>query len=245
MVLEFDNHVILVDPMLSEKGKTGPPFTLFRFKPRRNPIVDLPENAMALIKKTTLCLITHLHPDHLDKKGEAFLNKGNIPVICSGKDEKELLKRGMNVMQALDYWSPLDFPGGTIEGIPALHGYGYVAKLMGNVMGFYLKTTDGKSVYLSSDTIYTDDVHKVLTRYQPDISVVAAGSAQMDLLQPLLMTVQDVLKFIENAPSHVIANHLEAVNHCPTTRNQLKEEVDKTGNSERVFIPLDGQSMRF
>ena len=245
MLIEFDEHVILVDPMLSDKGETGPPFTLFRFKPQRNPIVGLPDNAMELMEKSTHCLITHMHPDHLDKKGEAFLKENNIPVICSVKDEKELRKRGINVFQVLNYWSPVDFPGGSIEGIPALHGYGYVAKLMGNVMGFYLKTTSGKSIYLSSDTIYTDDVHKVLTEYQPDISVLAAGSAQMDLLQPLLMTLEDILKFIKNAPGKVIANHLEAVNHCPTTRAQLKEEVEKTGHSERVYIPLDGQSMTF
>ncbi|THD68981.1 MBL fold metallo-hydrolase [Robertkochia marina] len=241
MVIEYDHHVILVDPMLSDKGETGPPFTLFRFKPRRNPVVGLPENAMALINKTTLCLITHLHPDHLDKKGETFLKEKNIPVICSVNDEKVLRKRGLNVFQAINYWSPVDFPGGSIEGIPALHGYGYVAKLMRNVMGFYLKTTSGKSIYLSSDTIYTEDVHKVLTEYQPDISVVAAGSAQMDLLQPLLMTMEDILKFIENAPGKVIANHLEAVNHCPTTREELAKEVADRGHDDRAHIPIDGE----
>lgn len=245
MIIETGEHVILIDPMLSAKGEAGPPFTLFRFKPQRNPITDLPPQALEAINKTTHCLITHLHPDHLDNKGTAFLKEKQIPVTCSIKDKEELEKRGLNVVQALEYGRTESFLGGTIEGIPAVHGYGFVAKLMGNVMGFYLKFAGEKSVYLSSDTIYTEAVHKVLTQYRPDISVVAAGSAQMDLLQPLLMTVEDILKFIENAPGKVIANHMEAVNHCPTSRNQLQKKVDETGRKEKVYIPADGKSYPF
>ena len=55
--------------------------------------------------------------------------------------------------------------------------------------------------------------------------------------------MNDILKFVKNAPNQVIANHLEAVNHCPTTRNQLKIEVKKIGLSDKVFIPNDGESI--
>jgi len=163
MVIESGDKVILIDPMLGRRGTAGPPFTLFRFKPQRNPIVELPNNAMDIVKKTTHCLITHLHPDHLDKAGENFLKSKNIPIICSIKDEETLKKRGLNVMQTVAYWKETNFLGGKIQGIPAVHGYGFVAKPMGNVSGFYINLPNEKSVYLSSDTIYTDSVHKVLT----------------------------------------------------------------------------------
>ncbi len=45
LVIETDQHVIVVDPMLGKK-KTIPPFTLFRYKPKRNPIVALPKTAV-------------------------------------------------------------------------------------------------------------------------------------------------------------------------------------------------------
>ncbi|MFY7810172.1 MAG: MBL fold metallo-hydrolase [Flavobacterium sp.] len=241
MVLETEDKVILVDPMLGKKGTAGPPFTLFRFKPQRNPIVDLPTNAMEIVAKTTHCLITHLHPDHLDKEAENFLRIKQIPVICSTKDEKVLQKKGLNVSQTVDYWKEKSFLGGKIMGIPAVHGYGFVAKPMGNVMGFYIELPNKKSIYLSADTIYTDDVHKVLTKLKPEIAVVASGTAQLDIFQPLLMRIDDIIKFVENAPNQVIANHLEAVNHCPTTRKQLKEELIKKGLLDKVFIPNDGE----
>ena len=35
----------------------------------------------------------------------------------------------------------------------------------------------------------------------------------------------DIIQFTKNAPGKVIMNHLEAVNHCPTTRAGLKETL--------------------
>jgi L-ascorbate metabolism protein UlaG (beta-lactamase superfamily) len=242
LVIETIDKVILVDPMLGKKGTAGPPFTLFRFKPQRNPIVDLPNNAMDIVEKTTHCLITHLHPDHLDKEAEKFLVSKQIPIICSVKDEKKLRKKRLNVSQTIDYWKTSSFLGGSILGVPAVHGYGFIAKPMGNVMGFYIKLPNEKSIYISADTIYTEDVHKVLTKLKPEISVLACGTAQLDVFQPLLMRIDDILKFIQNAPNKVIANHLEAVNHCTTTRIQLKNEVTKKGLSDKVLIPIDGDS---
>jgi L-ascorbate metabolism protein UlaG (beta-lactamase superfamily) len=245
LVIETGDKVILVDPMLGKKGTAGPPFTLFRFKPQRNPIVDLPNNAMNIIAKTTHCLITHLHPDHLDKEAENFLRSKQIPIICSIKDEATLRKKELNISQTVEYWKTTNFLGGKIQGIPAVHGYGFVAKPMGNVMGFYIELPNEKSIYLSADTIYTDDVHKVLTQLKPEIAVVACGTAQLDIFQPLLMRMDDILKFVQNAPNKVIANHLEAVNHCPTTRTQLKNEVSKIRLSEKIFIPNDGESRTY
>lgn len=245
MVIETGDKVLLIDPMLGKKGTAGPTFTLFRFKPQRNPIVDLPSNAMDIVEKTTHCLLTHLHPDHLDKEAENFLRSRQIPIICSIKDKKQLIKKGLNVTQTVDYWSSSPFLDGAILGIPAVHGYGFVAKPMGNVMGFYIKLPNEKSIYLSADTVYTDDVHRVLTELKPEVAVVACGTAQLDIFQPLLMRMNDILKFVKNAPNQVIANHLEAVNHCPTTRQQLKVEVTKIGLSDKVFIPKDGESKVF
>lgn len=243
LVIETNEKIILVDPMLGEKGSAGPTFTLFRFKPQRNPILDLPSNAMKIVNKATHCLITHLHPDHLDMTAERFLRDKQTPVICSVKDADALTKRGLNVVQKVKYWERTEFLGGTIEGIPAQHGYGFVAKPMGNVMGFFVQLPNEKSIYLSSDTIYTDSVDKVLTQYKPEVSVVACGTAQLDIFKPLLMTMDDITKFVKNSPGKVIANHLEAVNHCPTSRKQLNSELTKLGLIEKTNIPKDGETI--
>lgn len=244
LVIETDQHVILVDPMLG-KRKTIPPFTIFRYQPKRNPLVLLPKNSREILSTVTHCLITHLHPDHIDKAGEVFLRRKSIPVICNIQDEKALTKRGLNIIQTLEYWKPQPFLDGKITGIPARHGYGFIAKLMGNVMGFHIELANEKSVYVSSDTIFTEDVEKVLVELKPDISTVACGTARLDFGQPLLMRMDDILKFTALAPGKVFANHLEALNHCPTTREQLKKALSENNLLDKTAIPKDGTYVEY
>ncbi|MFA0963518.1 MBL fold metallo-hydrolase [Roseivirga sp. BDSF3-8] len=244
MAIETEKEVILVDPMLGPAG-SFPPFTFIRHKPRKNPVVPFPEDSRKVLDKVTHCLITHRHIDHLDGEGEAFLKKRAIPVTCSVKDEELFRKKGLNVTQALAYRKPAAYLGGTIEGIPARHGYGIVYKMMGNVMGFLIRLPGQPSIYVSSDTIYTDEVKRVLEEERPDISVVAAGGARMDILQPLLMRKEDVIRFVRDAPGKVIANHLEAVNHCPVSREELGGDLNRMGLHGKALIPADGEIMRF
>ncbi|MEM1259224.1 MAG: MBL fold metallo-hydrolase, partial [Bacteroidota bacterium] len=71
------------------------------------------------------------------------------------------------------------------------------------------------------------------------------GSARFDFFKPLLMTVEDILRFIKDSPGKVIANHMEAVNHCPTTRNDLANLVAKENLDHKTYIPEDGEVMAF
>ena len=244
LVIETETDVILVDPMLG-KRKTIPPFTIFRYKPHRNPLVALPKNTRDILSRVTICLITHLHTDHIDKAGEVFLRRKSIPVICSAKDENALSARGLNILQTLNYWEPQEFLGGKIIGIPAIHGYGFIAKLMGNVMGFYIKLPNEKSIYISSDTIFTEHVQKVLVEFKPEIAVVACGTARLDIGQPLLMRMNDILKFVALAPKYILANHLEALNHCPTKRAELRLALEQNDLLNKVSIPEDGEIVSY
>lgn len=244
LVIETETDVILVDPMLG-KRKTIPPFTIFRYKPHRNPLVALPKNSRDILSRVTICLITHLHPDHIDKAGEVFLRRKSIPVVCNSKDENALSARGLNILHTLNYWEPDDFLGGKITGIPAIHGYGFIAKLMGNVMGFHIELPNEKSIYISSDTIFTEHVQKVLVEFKPEIAVVACGTARLDIGQPLLMRMNDILKFVALAPKYVLANHLEALNHCPTKRSELRSALEQNSLLDKVSIPEDGETVSY
>ncbi len=243
LVIEMDGKFILVDPMLGKKG-SGVPYSFVRFKVARNPLVDLVEGAQETIGKTTHCLITHLHGDHLDKAGIDFLKDRAIPVFCSKADESKLRKKGLNVAGVVSYWEPCAFLGGEITGVPAIHGYDFTAKLMGNVSGYFISLPGQKSIYLSSDTVFTKHIKRVFKDFKPDISVLAAGTAQLDIGKPILMDMEDIIKFVRKAPGNVIANHMDVLNHCATSRNLLKKELTKHRLIEKVFIPEDGKSIQ-
>ena len=112
---------------------------------------------------------------------------------------------------------------------------------MGPVVGYYLRLPGEPSLYLGSDTIYTEEVRRVLRESRPEVSVVAAGQARLDLFQPLLMRMEDVVRFAKDAPGRVIANHLEAVNHCPVGRAELREAFAEAGLEGQAWVPEDGE----
>ena len=250
-IIESGADSILIDPMLSNQGQL-PPFAYFRHKSVRNPTVALPGNASRLLGKVTHCLITHSqtfgiralqHTDHLDKPGETFLRNNNIPVTCRKQDAAYLENYGINVVKALSYWQPERFLDGEITAIPARHGYGWIHRFMANGAGFYLQLPEEPSIYISGDTVYTRDVERVLSQFRPDIAVMAAGSASMDIGKPILMTMEDMVAFVKTAPNKVVANHLEALNHCPVTRSHLRQTLDDHGLLPKTFIPDDGDSI--
>ncbi len=244
IIIETETACLLVDPMLTDKSVL-PPFSFFRSKARKNPTVALPENAPALLARVTHCLITHRHPDHLDAAGVAFLHERAIPVYCGTADAAKLRGKGLNVAAALTPWEEVPFLQGTLTGIPGVHGYGLVAKLVGAVTGFHLELPGQPSLYLSSDTVYTDHVARTLRDKKPDVSVLAAGIARFDLLQPLLMNASDIVRFVRNAPGRVFANHMEAVNHCTLNRAGLATLLAEEQLTDRVDIPLDGTCVAY
>ncbi len=252
-VIESGKNIILIDPMLSDIGKL-PTFTYFRHKPERNPTVSLPDNVSEILDKVTLCLITHsqkwgiellTHTDHLDKPGKSFLRKNDIPVVCHQQDAGYMQKNGIKIQAKLNYWQKEQLPEGQITAVPAQHGHGWMHNFMANGSGFYLKLENEPSIYISGDTVYTDDVERALTELKPDIAIVAAGSASLDVGGPILMSLEEIINFVKKAPKKVIASHLEALNHCPTTRLQLKEELEKQGLLSKTFIPNDGETLTF
>jgi hypothetical protein len=76
------------------------------------------------------------------------------------------------------------------------------------------------SVYICGDTILTPAV------------ILAAG--------PILMTPDDVIRCISLAPGRAVAIHLEALNHCPTTRQAIRQHAEQAGVLHKPLIPDDG-----
>ena len=250
-VIESGQYHILIDPMLSDRGQL-PSFARIRHRPQRNPLVPLPPNAPDILAKVTHCLITHSqklgiralqHTDHLDEAGTAFLIEKRIPVITRRPDASYLRRLDLTIERELEYWQAQQVLGGQITAIPAQHGHSWIHRIMANGAGFYLQLTNEPSIYISGDTVYTQDVHRALSEMKPAIAVMAAGSASLDVGGPILMPMQELLTFVRSAPQKVIANHLEALNHCPTTREQLKQELEKKGLMAKVYIPEDGETL--
>jgi L-ascorbate metabolism protein UlaG (beta-lactamase superfamily) len=246
-VIDFGPHKILVDPMLAPKGAL-PPLKLLGQR-IRNPIVDLPPVTEAILETVTHCLITHCqkgHFDHLDRVAKAWLRARQLPVICTPHDAEHLRRRGLNVQPlAPGHEAPQPFLGGRVRTVACRHGKGLVSLMMEHGVGYFIEMPGEPSLYLSGDTILTQEVLDFLAQHRPDVSVVPAGGARFDLGHEIIMGIGEVLQFARATPGIVVANHLEALSHCPVQRAVLRDQVLGAGLAGRVVVPADGQVLTY
>src|SRR4051794_527256 len=84
LLVELGGERIVVDPMLDPAGARAP--TPDTPQPRDNPLVELPADARAVLEGATAAIVTHLHEDHLDDAGAAFLARRGVPVLGQPED---------------------------------------------------------------------------------------------------------------------------------------------------------------
>ena len=246
IIVHIGDRHILVDPMLAPQG-TLPPLRLLDGKRLRNPTVDLPTQADTALSQVTHCLITHCqkgHFDHLDTHGKRWLRETQTPVICTPHDAAYLRKRGLNV-QALpdDHAQPSAFFEGRIRTVRCTHGEGFMGRFMEHGVGYLIEMPGEPSLYLAGDTVLTPHIRAFVTAHQPQVSVVPAGGARFDVGQDIIMGTDDVIAFAQLSSGTVVANHLEAISHCPVTRKDLKAAAQRAGVGHRLHVPEDGYTL--
>jgi len=226
--LAYAGRRLLLDPMLDPAGARGP--VANTPNDRRNPLVELPEPAEAIAERAELLLVTHLHADHLDETAVALL-AGDRPLLCQPPDEVTLRKRGFTDVRPVD--GSLDLDGLQVSRTGGQHGTGKIAEMLAPVSGFVLRAEGEPTVYVAGDTIWCDEVRSAIDEHAPDVVVVNAGGARFNEGDPIVMTAEDVAAVARYAPAaHVVAVHLEAINHCLEPRAALADLP--------INVPADG-----
>lgn len=237
-LLTLGQHRLLIDPMFAKVGSM-PGFKMFGGGRRRNPLVPLPEGAMEIMSQATGILVTHEHPDHFDPGALAWAKRQGLPVWAGAVDAPNLKRKGLDARELTN---------GALEGVAsevllASHGRGLVGWLMGPVSGFYLAVDGEPSLYITGDTVLTKSVLDDIERLKPDVILAPAGSANFGLGRSIIFDLDELMALTRVAPGQVVFNHMEALDHCGTTRNILSERMEKEGLLEKVHIPADGQAI--
>lgn len=240
LVIEYAGQKILVDPMLSKKGVIESWGGV-----ERNPTVELVMPVSEITNGLDLVLVTHSHADHFDEAASKILPK-SIPLVNQPADAKFFKDQGFTNAETLEgsrKWKNI-----TIHRIDAQHGTGEVLKMMGKTSGFILKAKNQPTLYVVGDAIWTDEISKNIRKFKPDYIIVNSGGATIKGFEntPILMDEEQTLDLIQKSrKAKVIAVHMNALDHCHTTRTSLREKAYEAGiSSNKLLIPEDGEVIK-
>jgi L-ascorbate metabolism protein UlaG (beta-lactamase superfamily) len=239
--IEVAGRVLLVDPMLDDVGAR--PAVAETENSRRNPLVPLPLPTSELLAGIDAVLVTHLHADHLDEAAISALPP-SLPLFCQPEDATDLRRRGFEDVRPVE--DVVDFDGLSVERTPARHGRGAVGERMAPASGFVVAAEGEPTLYVAGDSIWGTEVAAAIARHEPDVTVVNAGAAQFMEGGPITMDAADVCDVAQGAPAtQVVAVHMDAINHCLLTRDELRRKLASLGLAAWVLVPEDGEEMAF
>jgi L-ascorbate metabolism protein UlaG (beta-lactamase superfamily) len=233
--LEYAGRIILIDPLLGSKH-SYPSYTGIE----DNPTVDLPMPATEVLADVDLLLISHLHTDHFDKKAQEIIDK-ELPIFCQPGDKEIIETYGFKHVDELESETQWDQVG--ISRTGGQHGTGQWAKRLNPVSGFVFQHANEPTLYWIGDSVWCEEVERALDKYQPQVIVTHSAGAELEDSGPIVMDAAQTIMVCQAAsPAVVIATHMEALDHCKTTRKDLQDAVEKSGiDKNRLLIPNDGE----
>lgn len=239
LIIEYAGKSILVDPMLSSKGA----FMSFAGI-ENNPTVELKMPVKEIVDGVDLVLVTHTHIDHFDPAASSALPK-SVMLINQPADTAFFVKEGFEKATVLE--SSTEWDGIHIQRVDAQHGSGKVLEMMGKTSGFILSAKKQPTIYIVGDGILTEDISRHIKKFKPDYIVVNSGGAQVPGFEasPIIMDeVQTMALIKESGKAKVIAVHMDALDHCHTTRTKLSQKAAETNiGKEKLIIPQDGETL--
>ncbi|REA60128.1 MBL fold metallo-hydrolase [Dyadobacter luteus] len=240
LVIEYAGKKILIDPMLSAKGA----FQSFAGI-QKNPTVDLKMPVSEVIGGVDLVMVTHSHVDHFDSTASNALDK-SVHLINQPSDKDFFNKEGFTKAAVLD--KEMVWNGISIHRVDGEHGSGKVLEMMGKTSGFVLMAKNQPTIYIVGDAIWTENINKNIKRFKPDYIVVNSGGAFIPGFEstPILMDDEATMQLVgQSGKAKVIAVHMNALDHCRTTRAKLSQKAAELNiGKEKLLIPQDGDVIK-
>lgn len=246
----YADTTFLIDPMLAKKG-AYPGFEGTYRSELRNPLVELPMSAQEILVGVDAVIVTHTHLDHWDDAAQELVPKDFPLFVQNESDAKIIRNQGFQDVRILE--DETEFGGVTLSKTGGQHGTDkmyanpQLAEFLGEAMGVVFEASGQKTMYLVGDTIWREEVDRVLIQYSPEIIVVNAGFAQVTGYEgAIIMGKEDVVRAAQAVPdATVVATHMDSINHMGQSRKELKAYVIEKGLQDRAEIPEDGAVIKF
>lgn len=238
----YAGHVILVDPVLAEKETFRSALGV-----NKNPRVHLTMPVSEVIEGLDMVLLTHNHIDHYEPSVKGYLPK-SIRFFTQPQAKNAVESDGFVNVEAIDEVKRLN--GLDIFRMSGHHGRGKLADMMGPVSGYILQSDKFPTLFIMGDCVWDEATSSAVDKFRPDYIVVNSGGAIFPELSKdcgaAIPDEHEVMKMLDELPKNtkLIAVHMDAIDHCQTTRSILKNEARcRNVDTARLIIPEDGEKI--
>lgn len=241
--IQYAGKTILLDPMLGEKGTE-----MSALGVNLNPRVHLTMPVSEVLKGVDFVLLTHAHIDHYDPAAKRLISK-NMPWYVQPADYDSVAVKD-HFRNTTVIKENVNVGGITIIRITGNHGRGKLGEMMGASSGYVLKADGQPTLYVMGDCVWNEVTQKAVKEHQPEYIVVNSGGAILPPMSktdgPIIPNEAETMQIIDDCPANTrfIAVHMDAIDHCQTTRAILRNEARHHGTDmSRLIIPEDGESI--
>ena len=241
--IQYAGKTILLDPMLGEKGTE-----MSALGVNLNPRVHLTMPVSEVLKGVDFVLLTHAHIDHYDPAARRLISK-NMPWYVQPADYDSVAVKD-HFRNTTVIKENVNVGGITIIRIAGNHGRGKLGEMMGASSGYVLKADGQPTLYVMGDCVWNEVTQKAVKEHQPEYIVVNSGGAILPPMSktdgPIIPNEAETMQIIDDCPvnTRFIAVHMDAIDHCQTTRAILRNEARHHGTDmSRLIIPEDGESI--
>ena len=241
--IQYAGKTILLDPMLGEKGTE-----MSALGVNLNPRVHLTMPVSEVLKGVDFVLLTHAHIDHYDPAAKRLISK-NMPWYVQPADYDSVAVKD-HFRNTTVIKENVNVGGITIIRIAGNHGRGKLGEMMGASSGYVLKADGQPTLYVMGDCVWNEVTQKAVKEHQPEYIVVNSGGAILPPMSktdgPIIPNEAETMQIIDDCPvnTRFIAVHMDAIDHCQTTRAILRNEARDHGTDMgRLIIPEDGESI--
>lgn len=241
--IHYAGRTILVDPVFADKGTLQSALGVYK-----SPRVHLTMPISEIIKNVDMVLLTHNHIDHYDPSVPDYLAK-DVPFFTQPQDKERIGQDGFTQVEAIEGTKRLGDMD--IYRITGHHGFGKIGEIMGAVSGYILVAKGYPTIYIMGDCKWEESIRQVVNKFNPDYIVVNSGGAVFPEYSKvdgsIIPDEYEVMEMLRELPAHIklMAVHMDAIDHCQTTREILRNEAKHQGiEKNRLIIPEDGECIQ-
>lgn len=241
--IQYGGHTILVDPLLAEKASL-----ISALGVNVSPRVHLTMPVSEVVKDVDTVLLTHNHLDHYDPSVKGYL-PSDVLFLTQPQDRETIANDGFSNVVAIDDVFKTDRI--SITRVAGKHGRGILGDMMGAVSGFVFSCEGLPTLYLMGDCCWDDVIRDTVSLYNPDYMIVNSGGAIIPVYSgyfgSIIVNENDMAEIMTECTGvkKFIAVHMDAIDHCQTTREILRNEAWHHGaDMNRLIIPEDGETIK-